>query len=82
MEPVGSGEKLELLVDQAPLNKPELPAPSPDGVAITNSNSNRSNLVDLAVKFLNNPRVVDRPVEEKRAFLRKKGNTLYFTSDL
>lgn len=35
----------------------------------------RKNLVDVAVKFLNNPRVVDmcRSIEEKRAFLQKKG---------
>ncbi len=33
----------------------------------------RQNLVDLAVKFLSNPRVMERPMEDKRAFLRKKG---------
>ena len=33
----------------------------------------RSNLVDLAVKFLNNPRVIEKPAEEKKSFLRKKG---------
>lgn len=33
----------------------------------------RPNLMDLAVKFLNNPRVLERPMEDKRAFLRKKG---------
>ena len=33
----------------------------------------RSNLVDLAVKFLSNPRVTGSPMEQKRAFLKKKG---------
>ena len=33
----------------------------------------RQNLVELAVKFLNNPRVAERPLEDKKAFLRKKG---------
>jgi hypothetical protein len=35
--------------------------------------SPRPNLVDLAVKFLNNPRVWERPMEDKKMFLRKKG---------
>lgn len=29
--------------------------------------------IDLAIRFLNNPRVVSSPVEQKRAFLKKKG---------
>ena len=42
--------------------KTQDPTPSP-----------RSNMVDLAVKFLNNPRVWERSMEDKKAFLRKKG---------
>lgn len=37
--------------------------------------ASRQNLVDLAVKFLNNPRVWEKPMEDKKAFLRKKGLT-------
>lgn len=33
----------------------------------------RHNLVELAVKFLKNPKVWERPMEDKKAFLRKKG---------
>jgi peroxin-14 len=33
----------------------------------------RENLVDVAVKFLNNPRVIGSPLEQKKAFLQKKG---------
>lgn len=33
----------------------------------------RRNLVDLAMKFLNNPRVMSHPLEARKAFLRKKG---------
>lgn len=33
----------------------------------------RPNLVELAVKFLGNPKVWERPMEDKRAFLMKKG---------
>lgn len=33
----------------------------------------RQNLVELAVKFLNNSRVQDSPMEQKKAFLKKKG---------
>lgn len=36
----------------------------------------RQNLIDLAVKFLNNSRVTSRPMEEKKGFLRKKGLAL------
>lgn len=36
----------------------------------------RQNLVDLAMKFLNNPRVMSYPLEEKKAFLRKKGEII------
>ena len=32
----------------------------------------------MAAKFLKNPRVVDRPPEQKRAFLRKKGKRKKF----
>ena len=38
----------------------------------------RQNLVDLAVKFLSNPRVMERSVDEKRAFLRKKGGRVFY----
>ena len=31
------------------------------------------NRLDLAMKFLNNPRVMSYPMESRRAFLRKKG---------
>ncbi len=34
----------------------------------------RANLVDLAVKFLSNPRVAGSPMDQKRAFLQKKGD--------
>ena len=37
----------------------------------------RSNLVDLAVKFLSNPRVTGSPMDQKRAFLKKKGEHSY-----
>ncbi|KAL5490926.1 hypothetical protein EMCRGX_G016129 [Ephydatia muelleri] len=37
--------------------------------------SHRKELVDLAVKFLNNPRVAGSPLETKQAFLKKKGLT-------
>ncbi|CAI8008792.1 Peroxisomal membrane protein PEX14 [Geodia barretti] len=33
----------------------------------------RENLVDVAVKFLNNPRVIGSPLEQKKVFLQKKG---------
>lgn len=33
----------------------------------------RQNMVELAVKFLSNPRVADRAMEDKKAFLKKKG---------
>ena len=29
--------------------------------------------VDVAVKFLNNPRVIGSPLEQKKVFLQKKG---------
>ncbi len=51
---------------------PPPPSPAPPEGNVTN----RSSLVELAVKFLNNPRVVDKPMEEKKAFLRKKGMNL------
>ncbi|XP_064385091.1 peroxisomal membrane protein PEX14-like [Halichondria panicea] len=35
----------------------------------------RASLVDLAVKFLTNPRVTGSPMDQKRAFLTKKGLT-------
>jgi len=49
-----------------------------DGAASSSSSSPdprkiRQHLVDLAVKFLNNPRVSDKPMEDKKNFLRKKG---------
>lgn len=31
--------------------------------------------VDVAVKFLNNPRVVNSPLDQKKAFLKKKGSS-------
>ncbi len=40
----------------------------------------RANLVDLAVKFLSNPRVTGRPMNQKRAFLTKKGDLMCTTS--
>lgn len=33
----------------------------------------RADLMDLAVRFLSNPRVAGSPTDQKRAFLRKKG---------
>ena len=35
--------------------------------------ASRANLVDLAVKFLTNPRVTDSPLDQKKAFLKNKG---------
>ena len=32
--------------------------------------------IDVAVKFLNNPRVVGSPLDQKKAFLKKKGEFL------
>ena len=38
--------------------------------------SSKQELTDLAVKFLNNPRVMSHPLEAKKAFLRKKGKLI------
>ena len=35
--------------------------------------ASRTNLVELAVKFLTNPRVTDSPMDQKKAFLKNKG---------
>ena len=45
--------------------------------APSSSSPPRASLVELAVKFLNNPRVWERPMEDKKAFLRKKGDDGY-----
>ncbi len=42
----------------------------------------RASLVDLAVKFLTNPRVTGSPMDQKRAFLTKKGDLIQYLRHL
>ena len=37
----------------------------------------RPNLVELAIKFLNNPKVSERPMTARKAFLKKKGQKIW-----
>lgn len=59
----GGGENTPVGGDAAITTTPQDPPPP------------RQNLVELAVKFLNNPRVAERSMEDKKAFLKKKGQT-------
>lgn len=57
----------------------EARSPGPDGATPTSQAQEppappRQNLVELAVKFLNNPRVAERSMQDKKAFLKKKGS--------
>ena len=58
--------------------------PRTDGISseVNSGPGLRGSLVDLAVKFLNNPRVFDKPLEDKKIFLTKKGSQSLVKSQL